>query len=1219
MNQLEDLLKQRILVLDGAMGTMIQTYGLEEADFRGERFLDHPTSIKGCNDLLSMTRPDVISDIQLRFLQAGADIIETNTFNANAISMADYQMQSQVYDMNVASVKVARDAIQRLNDPSRVCLVAGSIGPCNRTASISPDVNDPAYRNVTFQQLVAAYQEQTNALLDGGVDLLMPETSFDTLNMKAALFAISTCFEERKQRVPVIASVTITDASGRTLSGQTLEAFWNSISHAPLLGVSINCALGGRQMRPYVEELSQLAPIYTMCYPNAGLPNEFGEYDETPAAMAEVVADFARQGWVNIVGGCCGTRPEHIQAIAEAVKGIPPRQIPEVVPYTRLSGLEPLTIRPDSNFIMIGERTNITGSKKFAELIRAERYEEALAVARHQADGGANILDVNMDEGLIDSEKAMTTFMNLIASEPDIARLPVMIDSSKFSVIEAGLRCVQGKAVVNSISLKEGETTFKHQAQLIHRYGAAVVVMAFDEDGQAVTVTDKVRICQRAYKILTEEIGFPPQDIIFDPNILTVGTGIEEHNDYAVAFIDAIREIKALCPGVKISGGVSNISFSFRGNNPVREAMHAAFLYHAIQAGLDMGIVNAGQLAVYQDIPKDLLEHIEDVLFNRRPDATDRLVTLAESFKGQGKIQVKDESWRQNPLADRISHALVQGITDYIDADMAEALTAYPQPLEIIEGPLMAGMNTVGDLFGAGKMFLPQVVKSARVMKKAVAYLLPFMEAAKAALNEAPTQRPRILMATVKGDVHDIGKNIVGVVLGCNNYEIIDLGVMVPAEKILATAQQEHVDMIGLSGLITPSLDEMVHVAREMERQGFHIPLLIGGATTSRKHTAVKIAPAYQHLTVHVLDASRAVGVAGALLDPVQRERFAADLHQDYEQLRQAFAQRQQVPLLPLAEARKNASPINWQAQDVYPPPFEGTQVLDNIPLSELVPFIDWTPFFNAWEFQGVYPRLLEDPVKGPAVRELFEHGQELLAKIVAEASLTAKAVYGFFPANTEGDDIVLYEDTARQKIRGRLPMLRQQQAKEKSQPHRCLSDFIAPIQTGLPDYIGAFVVTAGVGLDDLVHRFEAQHDDYNAIMAKALADRLAEALAEYLHQKVRRQWGYGANEDLSMADLIHERYQGIRPAPGYPACPDHSEKFKLFDWLQATDKIGVHLTEHGAMYPTAAVSGWFLAHPESRYFVVGKLDRDQIADYAQRKGMTVAEVERWLAPYLAY
>jgi 5-methyltetrahydrofolate--homocysteine methyltransferase len=1220
-SRLGHLLRERILVLDGAMGTMIQSYRLGEADYRGKRFADHPRDLKGCNDLLCLTRPEVIAEIHRKYLDAGADVIETNTFNAQAVSLADYGLSPLAYEINKAAAELAVRAAREATaaTPDRPRFAAGSLGPTNRTASLSPDVENPAFRAITFDELKAAYKDQARGLLDGGVDLLLPETTFDTLNLKAALFAIQELFAERGAAVPVVASLTITDQSGRTLSGQTLEAAWISIAHAPLTAVGLNCALGAEQMAPFLEDLQRVAPLPITCYPNAGLPNELGGYDETPAKMAATLGTFAREGWVNAVGGCCGTTPAHIQAIAQAVAGVSPHGPATPAAFTYLSGLEPLSLRPDSNFTVIGERTNVTGSKRFARLISAGDYEAALAVARDQVSGGANILDVNMDEGLLDSERAMTTFLNMIGSEPEIAKLPIMVDSSKWSVLEAGLKCLQGKGVVNSISLKEGEEVFEEHARAIRRYGAAVVVMAFDEEGQAVTADRKVAIATRAYRILTERVGFPPEDIIFDANILTVGTGIEEHQDYAVAFLDAVRRIKQECPGAKTSGGVSNVSFAFRGNEPVREAMHAAFLYHAIRAGLDMGIVNAGQLAVYDDIPKDLLEHVEDVLFSRRPDATERLVAFAAGVKSQEKTQDRDEAWRAAPVERRLEHALVHGVVDHIEEDTAEALARYGRPLAVIEGPLMAGMNVVGDLFGSGKMFLPQVVKSARVMKKAVAWLEPYLEAEKAAGGGASSFRARVLMATVKGDVHDIGKNIVGVVLGCNNYEVIDLGVMVPAERILREARERDADLIGLSGLITPSLDEMVHVAREMKRQGFTIPVLIGGATTSRKHTAVKIAPEYPGATVHVVDASRAVDVVGSLVSPALKAPFLADVRDDYESLRRAYGEREGAETVSYAEARSRRPALAWSRDDVPRPGFLGARTVATIGLDELLPYIDWTPFFHAWELKGTYPRILEHPQHGAAARELFDNAQKLLGHIVDKRLLHAFGVYGFFPANAAGDDVVLWEDESRTAERARLHFLRQQTAKAEGEPLLSLADFIAPKESGVADFVGAFAVTTGIGVDALVKKYEADHDDYSAILVKALADRLAEAFAELLHHRARVEWGYGREERPSLDDLIHERYRGIRPAPGYPACPDHTEKAILWDLLDVESAASIRLTENFAMHPAASVSGFYFAHPKSRYFSLGKIGRDQVEDYARRKGQSVDEAERWLRPYLAY
>ncbi len=1221
VSELEDILRRRIAILDGAMGTMIQAHKLDEAAFRGEQFARHPSDLKGCNDLLCITQPHIVEHIHRQYLESGADIIETNTFNSTSISMADYKLEHLVYDLNVAGARVARKAVEAAvaKDPTHPRFVAGAMGPTNRTASMSPDVNNPAFRAVTYDQLVAAYTEQVRGLIDGGVDLLLLETVFDTLNGKAALFAIDQYFAKQGRGVPVMVSVTITDRSGRTLSGQTVEAFWNSISHMPLLSVGINCALGAKQMRPYVEELSQIAPVYISCYPNAGLPNAFGGFDETPDIMAEDLGEFAANGWLNIVGGCCGTTPAHITAIADAVRDCKPRVPSRPEPYTRLSGLEPLTIRPETNFVNIGERTNVTGSPVFAKLVLSGDYEAALSIARQQVEGGAQLIDVNLDEAMLDSKEAMVKFLSLIASEPDIARVPLMIDSSKWSVIEAGLTCVQGKPVVNSISLKEGEKAFTHYARLIRRYGAAVVVMAFDESGQAATMERKVEICRRAYRILTEEVGFPPQDIIFDPNVLTVATGIEEHNDYAVNFIEATRRIKASLPYCKVSGGISNISFSFRGNNAVREAMHSAFLYHAIRAGLDMGIVNAGQLAVYEEIPRDLLDLVEDVLLNRRPDATERLVAFAETVKQKGKEAVDEQVWRHGTVEERLSHALVKGLVDHVEADVEEARQKYEKPLQVIEGPLMAGMNIVGDLFGAGKMFLPQVVKSARVMKKAVACLLPYMEAEKQALGGVHV-KGKILMATVKGDVHDIGKNIVGVVLGCNNYEVIDLGVMVPCEKILKTARDAKVDMIGLSGLITPSLDEMVHVAREMAREDSRVPLLIGGATTSKAHTAVKIAPAFGQPVVHVVDASRAVSVVGRLLNREHTSAFADANRLEQERIRQAHEGRKaQKPLLTLEEARARKRPIDWRTADLPKPVFTGVRVLDRFPLDRLVPYIDWSPFFHTWELRGHYPDILEDARVGSKARELFDDARRLLDEIVSRKLLTARAVYGFFPANSVGDDIELYTDESRSAVLTTFHTLRQQAEKPEGQFNQALADFIAPRATRLADYLGAFAVTTGIGIEALCERFEKEHDDYNSIMTKALADRLAEAFAEWLHKKAREDWGYGASETFSHEELIRERYRGIRPAPGYPACPDHTEKRLLFDLLEVEKNAGIHLTESFAMYPASSVSGLYFAHPEAKYFSVGKIERDQVIDYHLRKRMDLRAVERWLSPNLNY
>lgn len=1216
LTELEQMVRHRIVILDGAMGTMIQTHKLEEADFRGRPFADHPCDLKGCNDLLSITQPVIIEAVHRQYLEAGADIIETNTFNSTSISMADYRLESLAYDLNVAGASAARKAVEAVmaKDPSRPRFVAGSMGPTNRTASMPSDIQNPAHRAITFDQLVAAYTEQARGLLDGGVDLLLVETVFDTLNCKAALFAIDQYFEKVGRCVPVMVSVTITDRSGRTLSGQTVEAFWNSIAHMPVLSVGINCAFGAKQMRPFLEELAQIAPIFLSCYPNAGLPNAFGGFDETPAIMAADLNDFAKNGWLNIVGGCCGSTPAHIEAIATAVQDCQPRIPPYPQPHTRLSGLEPVTICPEVGFVNVGERTNVAGSAAFARLIRSGEYEAAASIARQQVEGGAQLIDVNMDEGMLDSKKAMVTFLNLIACEPDIARVPIMIDSSDWSVIEAGLKCVQGKPVVNSISLKEGEQAFIQRARLIKRYGAAVVVMAFDERGQADTLPRKIEVCARAYRILTETVGVPPQDIIFDPNVLTVATGLEEHNSYAVDFIEATRWIKANLPHCKVSGGVSNVSFSFRGNNPVREAMHSAFLYHAIQAGLDMGIVNAGQLTVYEEIPKELLELVEDVLLNRRSDATDRLVEFAKTVKAEGRAAVKDEAWRQGTVEERLTHALVKGITDYIESDVEEARQQYDRPLQVIEGPLMAGMNLVGQLFGSGKMFLPQVVKTARVMKKAVAYLLPFIEASRLASDSKRNQR-KILLATVKGDVHDIGKNIVGVVLGCNDYEIIDLGVMVPCDTILKTAREQQVDIIGLSGLITPSLNEMMHVAREMMREGLQIPLLIGGATTSRPHTAVKIAPLYDQPVVHVLDASRAVGVVSHLLSQEQRSAFVESNRLDQEQVRHAHEDRGPSALLSLAQARDRKLLLDWVAADIPKPSFTGIRVLDEFPLDQIVPYVDWSPFFHAWGMRGRYPEILQEP----KAQELFDDAQRLLEQLVSQRRLIARAVYGFFPANSVDDDIELYMDDSRSQVLATFYTLRQQLHKAEGQHNLALADFIAPESTGLQDYLGAFAVTTGHGLDALCKGYEVAHDDYMSILAKALADRLAEAFAECLHRRVRAEWGYGVGEQLSNEDLVRERYRGIRPAPGYPACPDHSEKRTLFDLLQAERNAGIRLTENCVMIPASSVSGLYFSHAESTYFAVGKVGRDQVLDYARRKRMDVRTVEEWLAPILNY
>jgi 5-methyltetrahydrofolate--homocysteine methyltransferase len=1222
LTELEALLARRILLLDGAMGTMIQTYGLGERDYRGERFADWPRELRGHSDLLTLTQPGIIGAIHAAYLDAGADIIETNSFTSNAMSLADYGMEELVYELNHAAARLARDTADahEHRDPDLPRFVAGVLGPTNRSASLSPDVNDPGFRNVSFDELVATYTEGARGLIDGGADLLLVETIFDTLNAKAALFAVDQVFEATGIRLPVMISGTIVDASGRTLSGQTTEAFWNSVAHGRPLSVGLNCALGAQALRQYVQDLSRVAPVFLSTHPNAGLPNEFGQYDDTPEHMAGVIREFAESGLVNFVGGCCGTTPAHIRAIAEAVRGLPPRKRPAVEAKCRLSGLEPLTIGPESIFVNVGERTNVTGSRKFARLILAGDYEAAVEIARQQVESGAQMIDINMDEGMLDSQQAMVKFLQLIAAEPDISRVPVVLDSSKWSVIEAGLKCVQGKGVVNSISLKEGEEAFVHHATLVRRYGAAVIVMAFDERGQADTAERKVDICSRCYRILTERVGFPPEDIIFDPNIFAIGTGIEEHNNYAVEYIEATRRIKATLPHVRVSGGVSNVSFSFRGNDPVREAIHAAFLYHAIEAGMDMGIVNAGQLPIYADIPPDLLERVEDVVLNRRADGTDRLLAVADSVQGQAAAQASDLSWRNAPVNERLAHALVEGIADFVVEDTEEARHLVERPIHVIEGPLMAGMNIVGDLFGAGKMFLPQVVKSARVMKKAVAHLIPYIEAERDPSAVARTNG-RVLLATVKGDVHDIGKNIVGVVLQCNNYDVIDLGVMVPCAKILETARRERVDIIGLSGLITPSLEEMSFVASEMQREGFDIPLLIGGATTSRVHTAVKIEPQYQGPTVHVLDASRAVGVAGSLLSDTLRDQFASGVRTEYQELREQRSQRRpEQRRQSIADARRNRLAIDWSGAAPPEPCAARLTVLDDYPLDDLVPRIDWTPFFQTWELAGHYPDILKDPVLGTAATNLFRDAQELLDRMVRKRLVRARGVFAFFRANSVGDDIELYTDADRSRSLAVIHTLRQQMLKPPGRPNLALADFVAPRETGVPDWVGGFAVTTGVDLDRLVADFEAANDDYSAILAKALADRLAEAFAERLHERVRKEfWGYARDESLDNSALIHEKYQGIRPAPGYPACPDHTEKRTLFDLLQAEANAGISLTESFAMLPAAAVSGYYFWHPQAQYFGVGKIERDQVEDYARRKGMDVATVERWLAPNLNY
>ncbi len=1216
-SQLTQALAGRILLVDGAMGTMIQRRGLSEADFRGNRFREHARDLKGDNDLLVLTRPDVIENIHHEYLEAGSDIIETNTFNGTSVSQADYGLEAIVYELNVEAARLAKrvSTVWTGRTPDRPRFVAGAIGPTNRTLSISPDVNDPAARTITFDALRDAYAEQARGLLDGGVDLLLVETIFDTLNAKAAIVALREEFEQRGYDVPVMLSVTVTDRSGRTLSGQTIDAFYVSTRHALPFSVGINCALGAREMRPYLAELSNQASTFVSCYPNAGLPNEGGGYDELPDETGQLLREFAESGLVNIVGGCCGTTPDHIRAIAQAVSGLPPRIVPPPERRTQFAGLEVLTIEPDSNFQMIGERTNVTGSVRFARLIKSEEYSEASSVAMEQVQGGANFVDVNMDEAMLESEQVMARFLNFIATEPEIARVPFMIDSSKWSVIEAGLKCVQGKPIINSISLKEGEADFLRKATLAQRYGAGVVVMAFDEVGQADTVERKVEICKRAYQLLTKEIDFDPHDIIFDPNILAVATGLEEHNNYAVNFIEAIRCIKDTCPGVKVSGGVSNLSFSFRGNNVVREAIHSAFLYHAIRAGLDMAIVNAGQLVVYEDIPQELLQHVEDIIFNRRPDATERLVAFAKSVKGEGTTREADLAWRESSVEARLSHALVHGIVDFIDADVEEARQQYSRPLKVIEGPLMQGMKVVGDLFGAGKMFLPQVVKSARSMKKAVAYLQPFMEADKQT-SGSDTQPVKVVMATVKGDVHDIGKNIVGVVLSCNNYEVIDLGVMVPCDTILQKAVDEGADFIGLSGLITPSLDEMVYVAKEMERRDFSLPLLIGGATTSRLHTAVKIAPEYSQSTVHVLDASRVIDVVSNLLSPTAQDEFNAENSRAQAEIRETYASRSTKPLLTFKESRANRLRFDWTTAELPVPSFNGTRVIDDVPLDELVPYIDWTFFFSAWELKGRFPQILDHPKYGAAARELYGHAQVLLGRIVDEHLITARGVYGFWPADADEESIAVYTDMDRTRELARFPMLRQQGVMADARPNRSLADYVAPRDSNRTDYIGAFAVTGGFGVEEVVAEFTRDNDDYHAIMTKALADRLAEAFAEYQHARVRREWRYGLAEQLTHEDLLAERFRGIRPAFGYPACPDHSEKVRLFRLLDA-ERVGISLTESCAMLPASSVSGLYLGHPEARYFTVGRIGQDQVEAYAARKQQPVDEVERWLTPNL--
>jgi len=1226
MTSIEKELEQRVLVIDGAMGTMIQQYKLEEKDYRGDRFADWPCDLKGNNDLLSITRPDIIQAIHMAYLDAGADILETNTFSGTTISMADYGMEELVYELNKASAEVARKAISdwRLKHPEKNKegkYVAGSMGPTTKLSSMSPDVNNPGYRAVTFDDLVKAYREQIQGLMDGGVDVLLFETITDTLNVKAGLFAAEEEFKRAGKRLPIMVSGTITDASGRTLSGQTTEAFLHSVSHVPLLSVGLNCALGAKDLRPYLEELSNKGSFYISAYPNAGLPNQFGEYDQDAHTMGHQIEDFLQAGFINIVGGCCGTTPDHIRRIAELARTAKPRKKPKGDTLMHLSGLEPLTLRPESNFMNVGERTNVTGSRKFLRLINEQKYEEALSIAREQVEGGAQVIDVNMDEGMLDSEGAMTTFLNLVASEPDIARVPVMIDSSKWNVIEAGLKCTQGKSIVNSISLKEGEEKFIEQARLILQYGAAVIVMAFDENGQADSYQRRIEICERAYTILTQQVHFPPQDIIFDPNIFPVATGMDEHRLNALDFFNATKWIKENLPHAKVSGGVSNVSFSFRGNDHVREAIHSAFLFHAVKHGMDMGIVNPSQLVIYDEIEKELLELVEDVLLNRRDDATERLIAHAEKLKGTGKEKTeKDEAWRKLPVEERLSHALVKGIVDYIDEDVESCRKNYPKTLDVIEGPLMAGMNVVGDLFGAGKMFLPQVVKSARVMKKAVAYLLPYLEEEKRAGGGIQQTNGKIVLATVKGDVHDIGKNIVGVVLACNNYEIIDLGVMVSCDKILDAAIEHQADMIGLSGLITPSLDEMVHVAKEMQRRGFTMPLLIGGATTSRVHTAVKIAPHYTGPVIHVNDASKSVPVASNLLSNELRAAFMEEVRADYEKVRELNKNAQsQNKFISLSEARKNKLPINWEAHVPAKPLFTGVKVFDAYSLEEIAKYIDWTPFFHSWELKGVYPRILTDPKHGTEATKLFNDAQKMLQQVIDEKWLTANAVVGVFPAATVNEDdieVLIHPEGAETVM---FHTIRQQTKKPAGQYNVALSDFICPKQASTyRDYIGAFALTTGIGIDAHVARFEADHDDYSAIMLKAIADRLAEAFAELMHHKVRTEiWGYAANESLTQEDLIKEKYQGIRPAPGYPAQPDHTEKLTIWKLIEVEKHTGITLTESLAMVPTAAVSGLYFSHPQAHYFGVGKINDEQVRDYALRKNMDDEVAVKWLSPIL--
>ncbi len=1217
-------LNSEILILDGAMGTMTQRLKLDEEAVRGKRFASHDGSVQLTNfgDILNLTHAEKIADIHFQYLDAGADIIETNTFNASPVGMAEYRLPDELMrEINLAAAKNSREAVERFYEANPGCstrFVAGSMGPTTQQTAISTRVDDPAWRGVTFEIMEASYYEQAAALIEGGVDILFPETVIDTLNLKACLFGISRYFEETGNVVPVMVSGTFAESGSTFVSGQVVEAFWNSISHFPMISVGMNCALGPDIMRAHLEELSKVATPFISAHPNAGLPNEMGQFDLHPQTMADMIGEWADNGWVNIIGGCCGTTPEHIRAISDRCRGVTPHSQSRVEPWTRLSGTRPLTLRPEANFLMVGERTNVTGSRKFARLIREEQFEEAIEIARDQVEGGAAVIDINMDDALLDGAAAITQYLRLIAGETDISTVPVMIDSSKWEVIEAGLRAVQGKAIVNSISLKDGEETFKERAKLIRRYGAATVVMAFDEKGQAVEIDDKVRICKRAFDLLTEEIGFPPEDIIFDPNILTVATGMEEHNDYAINFIEATRKIKVECPGAKVSGGVSNISFSFRGNNVVREAMHAAFLYHAIKAGLDMGIVNAGQLEIYEEIPADLLERVEDVLFNRRPDATDRLIDFAETVKSsKKKVKTENLEWREQPVEKRIAHALVKGIDKFIVADVEEARQATERCLSIIEGPMMDGMSIVGDLFGSGKMFLPQVVKSARVMKKGVAHLLPFMEKEK---EEAGLQkedaRGTIVMATVKGDVHDIGKNIVGVVLACNNYRIVDLGVMVPCETILDTAVKEGADIIGLSGLITPSLDEMVHVAGEMKRRGMQTPLLIGGATTSDKHTAVKIAPKYDHAVLHVLDASRSVGVVDRLLNEDRKVEILKENQNLQERLVAAYEQRD-IKLVSYEHALKNRFQTDWDTVEINRPQFTGISNLNNFPLDELVPYIDWSPFFMTWELKGKFPKIFEDPVVGEVARELYDNAQEMLQSLIDEHRVKATGVYGFWPAASDGDDVIVYQDERRVSELARFYMLRQQWQRKGQEQFRSLADYVAPVGSGREDYIGGFAVTTGIQIDQIAAEFEKDNDDYNSIMVKALADRLAEAFAELLHHRARQDWGFGGDQDLTMEDIVKERYRGIRPAPGYPACPDHTQKKTLWKMMDVQRHTGIMLTESFAMWPGSSVCGLYFGHPDSRYFSVNRIDRDQLENYAERKKMSLQECEHWLTPIL--